>query len=424
MKVLVIGSGGREHTLVWKIRQSPQVKTVYCAPGNAGMNGLATCVPIAASHTNDLLQFAVQEKIDLTVVGPEAPLVQGVVDLFENNGLTIFGPSQRASELEGSKAFAKYLMKAYNIPTADYRVFEEYEEAKSFVIESNAPVVIKADGLAAGKGVMICYERKQALDALEQIMQSRLFGTAGNKVVIEELLSGEEVSVLALSDGENLVYFSPSQDHKRIFDGDQGLNTGGMGAYAPVPFVSEAMMTLIKRDIMEPTIRGMAMEGRPYKGVLYAGLMLTDEGPKVLEYNCRFGDPETQVILPLLESDLVEAMMAAATGRLGSAKWHNRRGAAVTVVIASGGYPDAYQTGKTILGLEGPFDKEVLIFHAGTTREENRVVTSGGRVLAVTALADRLPESIAKAYRAVGKIAFDGAYYRRDIGAKALPYLK
>ena len=424
MKVLVIGSGGREHTLVWKIRQSPLVKTVYCAPGNAGMNGLAKCVPIPAAKTSDLLQFAVQEKIDLTVVGPEAPLVQGVVDLFENNGLTIFGPSQRASELEGSKAFAKYLMKAYNIPTADYRVFEEYEEAKSFVIESNAPVVIKADGLAAGKGVMICYERKQALDALEQIMQSRLFGAAGSKVIIEELLSGEEVSVLALSDGENLVYFLPSQDHKRIFDGDQGMNTGGMGAYAPVPFVSEAMMTLIKRDIMEPTIRGMAMEGRPYKGVLYAGLMLTDDGPKVLEYNCRFGDPETQVILPLLETDLVEAMMAAATGRLDAVQWHNRKGAAVTVVIASGGYPDAYQTGKTILGLEGAFDKEVMIFHAGTTREENRVVSSAGRVLAVTALADRLQEAIAKAYRAVGKIAFDGAYYRRDIGAKALPYIK
>jgi phosphoribosylamine--glycine ligase len=424
MKVLVIGSGGREHTLVWKIRQSPLIKKIFCAPGNAGMNGLATCVPIPVGRIQDLLQFAVQEKIDLTVVGPEAPLVNGIVDLFENNGLTIFGPSQRASELEGSKAFAKYLMDAYNIPTAGYRVFEEYEAAQSFVVESNSPLVIKADGLAAGKGVVVCHERKQALDALEQIMQSRIFGAAGGKVVIEELLSGEEVSVLAISDGENLIYFAPAQDHKRIFDGDQGLNTGGMGAYAPVPFVSEAMMTMIKRDIMEPTIRGMAMEGRPYKGVLYAGLMLTADGPKVLEYNCRFGDPETQVILPLAESDLVEAMMAAATGNLDAVKWYNRRSAAVTVVIASGGYPDAYQTGKTILGLEGPFDKDVMIFHAGTAREENRIVSSGGRVLAVTALADRLPDAIAKAYKALGRITFDGAYYRKDIGAKALPYIR
>jgi len=423
MKILVIGSGGREHALVWKIKQSAMVEKIFCAPGNAGIAHDATCVPIAVDHLQELLRFAQAEKIDLTVVGPEAPLVQGVVDLFLEHGLKIFGPRQKAAELEGSKAFAKYLMDRYHIPTAGHQVFTDLQAAKEFVNRTEAAVVIKADGLAAGKGVFVCRERLQAHEALEQMMVSHVFGVGGNKVIIEECLTGEEVSVLAISDGENLIYLTPAQDHKRIFDGDQGLNTGGMGACAPVPFLSDGMFTCIKRDIMEPTIRAMAVEGRPYQGVLYAGIMLTPDGPKVLEFNCRFGDPETQVILALAQSDLVGAMLAALNGSLADFKWQNHKGAAVTVVIASGGYPDKYQTGKTILGLNSVLDQEVMVFHSGTRQTEEAIVTAGGRVLTVTAMAAKLPQAIDKAYQAVGKITFDGAYYRRDIGAKALRYL-
>jgi phosphoribosylamine---glycine ligase len=424
MKVLVIGSGGREHALVWKIGKSPLVNKVFCAPGNAGIARDCQCVPIAAQALDELLQFAVKEKIDLTVVGPEAPLVNGIVDLFTDNGLKIFGPSQKAAELEGSKAFAKYIMKQYHIPTADYQVFDDLPTAQDFVNRAENALVIKADGLAAGKGVVVCSDRHQAREALEMIKAMQASGVGGGKIIIEECLVGEEVSVLALVDGENLVCLAPAQDHKRIFDNDQGLNTGGMGAYAPVPFVSESMMTLIKRDILEPTVRGMALEGRPYKGVLYAGLMLTEDGPKVLEYNCRFGDPETQVILPLAQSDLVEALLASVDGNLKNIKWRNYKSAAVTVVIASGGYPNQYQTGKPIFGVEGSFGKDVKVFHSGTQISDQQVVTAGGRVLAVTALASQLPLAIERAYAAVGKITFDGAYYRKDIGAKALPYLK
>ncbi len=423
MKVLVIGSGGREHALVWKIGKSPLVKKVFCAPGNAGIARDGRCVPIGSNKLDELLQFAVREKIDLTVVGPEAPLVDGIVDLFNDNGLKIFGPTQKAAELEGSKAFAKYIMNQYHIPTADYQVFDNLTAAKEFINRSENPLVIKADGLAAGKGVMVCPDRYQAAEALEIINNMQSGGLGGGKIIIEECLAGEEVSVLALVDGENLVCLTPAQDHKRIFDNDQGLNTGGMGAYAPAPFISDAMMTLIKRDILEPTVRGMALEGRPYKGVLYAGLMVTADGPKVLEYNCRFGDPETQVILPLAQSDLVEAMLACVDGKLQNIKWRNYRSTAVTVVIASGGYPNQYQTGKPIYGVDGPFGKEVKVFHSGTKMAENQIVTAGGRVLAVTALAPQLPLAIDRAYEAVGKITFDGAYYRKDIGAKALPYL-
>lgn len=290
MKVLVIGGGGREHALVWKIKKSPLVKKVFCCPGNAGISREARCVPIAADRPQELLQFAVKEKIDLTVVGPEVPLVMGIVDLFTDNGLKIFGPTRRAAELEGSKAFAKHLMAHYHIPTAAYEVFDDLQKAKEFVNRQQGPLVVKADGLAAGKGVIVCREPLMAHEALEQLMALNAFGEGGRRVVIEECLSGEEVSVLALSDGENVLTLLPAQDHKRILDGDQGPNTGGMGAYAPCPFVSEALMTIMKREILEPTIRGMALEGRPYKGVLYAGIMLTADGPKVLEYNCRFGD--------------------------------------------------------------------------------------------------------------------------------------
>jgi phosphoribosylamine---glycine ligase len=420
MRVLIIGSGGREHALVWKAKRSPLVKKIYCAPGNYGISRDTLCVDIPAHDIRRLLHFAVKEKIDLTIVGPEQPLVAGIVDEFEANGLAIFGPNQRAAELEGSKAFTKELLARHRIPSADYRIFSEYEAAKKYLAAARMPLVIKADGLAAGKGVFICAEPAQAMEALLQIMQNRVFGQAGSRVVIEEFLEGEEVSVLALSDGENLVYMAPAQDHKRILDGDQGANTGGMGAYAPTPFLDETTLGRIRNEIMEPTIRAMAREDRPYRGVLYAGLILTKAGPKVLEYNCRFGDPETQVILPLAASDLIEAIMASHSGGLGEFKWRNHAGAAAGVVIASGGYPDKYTTGHRILGLDGPMDKDIVVFHSGTKTVDGRAATAGGRVLTVTAWGPDLEAAIARAYRTVGKITFDGAYYRKDIGAKGL----
>ena len=420
MKVLVIGSGGREHTLVWKLKQSDLVKKIYCAPGNAGIAQDAECVDIDASDVRGLFRFASQKKIDLTVVGPEAPLVAGIVDEFELNGMNIFGPSQRAAELEGSKAFTKYILDKYKIPTAEFSVFTDYEDAKNFIKKSPMPIVVKADGLAAGKGVIICQTREEALEALRLIMHTKAFGDAGQKVVIEECLVGSEVSMLALSDGENLVYMVPSQDHKRIFDGDQGPNTGGMGAYAPTPYINAELFERIKKEIMEPTISGMALEDRPYKGVLYAGLMITKDGPKVLEYNCRFGDPETQVVLPLAKSDLVEAMLAVKDGQLANFKWENKDAAAVCVVIASGGYPGKYEKGKKIIGLKGPLEEGITIFHAGTKQADGQVVTNGGRVLGVTAIDENIEKAIHKVYRGVGKITFDGAYYRKDIAAKAL----
>jgi phosphoribosylamine--glycine ligase len=420
MRVLIIGSGGREHALVWKIKRSPLVTKVYCAPGNYGIARDAVCVDIPAQDIRRLLGFAVKEKIDLTIVGPEQPLVAGIVDEFEANGLAIFGPTQRAAELEGSKAFTKELLARHKIPSADYRIFTDYEEAKRYLNGARLPLVIKADGLAAGKGVVICHEIGHALMELHKIMVGRVFGEAGGRVVIEEFLEGEEVSLLALSDGEHLVYLAPAQDHKRIFDGDQGANTGGMGAYAPTPFLDEATLGRIRSTIMEPTIRALAREDRPYRGVLYAGLILTREGPKVLEYNCRFGDPETQVILPLAASDLVEAIMASREGKLGQFQWRNHAGAAAGVVVASGGYPEKYSTGHRIFGLDGPLEKDIVIFHSGTAMKDGHPVTAGGRVLTVTAWAPDLDSAIARAYRGVGKLTFDGAYYRKDIGAKGL----
>ncbi len=420
MKVLVVGGGGREHAIVWKVKQSPLVNKIYCAPGNAGIAEDAECVDIAASDSNKLLKFAIKEKIDLTIVGPEAPLVNGLVDLFEENGMTAFGPSQRAAELEGSKAFCKYIMNRYDIPTADYRVFDDYETARSFLGRHNGPIVVKADGLAAGKGVIVCQNRRQSLSALHQIMKDRAFGEAGDKVLVEEMLVGDEVSVMALSDGEHFVTLSPSQDHKRIFDNDQGPNTGGMGAYAPTPHISDETMQYIEKAIIAPTIKGMALEDRPFRGVLYAGLMMTKEGPKVLEYNVRCGDPETQVILPMAESDLVEAIMAARDGALDKMAWKNRSGAAVCVVLASGGYPGPYQKGKKIHGLDHQWDDGVFVFHAGTKRQGKDIVTDGGRVLGVTALDASIPQAIDKVYKAIKWIAFDGAYYRKDIAVRAL----
>jgi len=420
MKVLVIGSGGREHAIVWKVKQNENVKKVYCAPGNAGIAQLAECVDLDVNDNQALLEFASTNKIDLTIVGPEVPLVNGIVDTFEENGLAIFGPSQRAAELEGSKAFCKYLLKKYEIPTADYRAFTDYNEALAFLKQFDHPIVVKADGLAAGKGALICQNQVEAIAALDRVLKDKEFGDAGNKVVIEEFMTGDEVSVMALSDGESLVYMVPSQDHKRIFDNDQGPNTGGMGAYAPTPHISDETMEFIKTQIMEPTIKGMALEGRPYKGVLYAGIMMTPKGPKVLEYNCRFGDPETQVILPMAESDLVDAILAALNGKLKTIEWKNRDGAAVCVVVASGGYPGKYEKEKVIFGLDHHFDEDVVVFHAGTKLADGKVVTNGGRVLGVTALDKSIARAMNKVYKAVSLIAFDKAFYRKDIAARAL----
>ncbi|HZY10967.1 MAG TPA: phosphoribosylamine--glycine ligase [Bacteroidota bacterium] len=429
MKILVIGSGGREHALVWKIRQSQLVSQIYCAPGNAGIAELAELVPIDVDDIDNLLRFVREQQIDLTVVGPELPLTSGIVDLFEANEVKIFGPTKKASEIEGSKVFAKAFMKKYNIPTAEFRAFSSDErfDAERYINDIPVPIVIKADGLAGGKGVTICETKDQALEVLDAMMNQKIFGAAGSRVIIEEFLIGEEASVFAISDGKDFITLVPSQDHKRIFDSDQGKNTGGMGAYAPTPVVSETMLEKIKRTIIRPTLLGLAKEGRTYKGCLYVGLMITETGPKVVEYNCRFGDPETQVVLPLFENDIVELMMQAISGKLGKVKIKSKRRSAVCVVIASGGYPDRYEKNKPIVGLDAVVpENDVIVFHAGTKREKNILVTSGGRVFGVTAIGPRddLEGTIDKAYRAVEKITFDGAYYRSDIGKKGVERLK
>ena len=428
MRILVIGSGGREHALVWKIRQSSLTTLLYCAPGNAGIAELAELVPIKATDIDGLLKFALDQHIDLTVVGPEQPLMKGIVDLFEARGLNIFGPSKAAAELEGSKVFAKHFMRQYNIPTAEFCTFTLLErfEAERYINEIPAPMVIKADGLAAGKGVTICETKDQALDVLEQMMEKKVFGEAGVNVVIEEFLIGEEASVFAITDGKDFVTLSSAQDHKRIFDNDLGKNTGGMGSYAPAPIVSDEVLEKVKRTIIRPTLLAMAKEGRPYKGCLYVGLMITETGPKVVEYNCRFGDPEAQVVLPLLEFDVVQLLLQSINDDLAGSNIACKDQSAVCVVIASGGYPDNYATGKQIFGLDAAMDRDVIVFHAGTKREKEKIVTSGGRVLGVTALGPRLDleRTIDKAYTAVEKITFDGAYYRSDIGKKGVTRIK
>lgn len=429
MKILVIGSGGREHALIWKISQSHLVTKLYCAPGNAGISTIAEVVPIKASDINGILKFSKENAIDLTVVGPEQPLVDGIVDLFEDNGLKIFGPSKLAAELEGSKVYAKQFLKKYKIPSAEFRSFASSErfDAERYINEIPVPIVMKADGLAAGKGVTICETKEQALEVLDLMFTQKIFGDAGTKIVVEEFLIGEEASVFALTDGKEFVVLSPAQDHKRILDGDKGKNTGGMGAYAPAPIVSEELMNRIRRDIIRPTLLGMQKEGRPYKGCLYIGLMITETGPKVIEYNCRFGDPETQVVLPLLDDDLVKIMMEVADKKLSTSKVKLKSASAVCVVIASGGYPDSYEIDKQIFGFESAVsEKDVVVFHAGTKYNRDVIVTSGGRVLGVTAIGEQLnlEETIDKAYRAVEKITFDGAYYRSDIGKKGVERLK
>jgi phosphoribosylamine--glycine ligase len=421
MRVLVVGSGGREHALVWRLARSPEVTALYAAPGNPGMARHATCVPIKADALDDLVVFAERERIDLTVVGPEVPLVLGIADRFQAKGLAVFGPSQSAAALEGSKAFSKALMAKHGIPTAGFQTFRDPALARRFARELGEPLVVKADGLAAGKGAIVCRTVEEADQAIALCLEQRAFGRAGEQIILEEFLVGEEVSFFALTDGETALPLGTAQDHKTVFDDDQGPNTGGMGAYSPAPIVDARMHDEVMKTIILPTVRAMAAEGRPYRGVIYAGLMLTREGPKALEYNCRFGDPEHQVIMPRLQDDPLPLLHAVAKGeRLPSTvRW--RPEAAVCVVLASGGYPGDYQTGKPISGIEEAEKlSDVTVFHAGTALKDGRLVTAGGRVLGVTALGADIPAAIRQAYEAVAKIRFEGIHFRKDIGRKAL----
>jgi len=427
MKVLVVGSGGREHALICKIKQSPKADKIYAAPGNGGIANDAECIDIKADDIAALLDFAKKNKIDLTVVGPEAPLAAGIVDEFTKNGLKIFGPQKELAKLEASKVFAKEIMKEFGIPTADYKIFGDAKKAKEYALGRGNPLVIKADGLAAGKGVIICKDSREALTAIEDIMVRKIFGAAGEKIIIEECLIGEEASFLVISDGKDTVPLASSQDHKRIFDNDQGPNTGGMGAYSPAPVVDELMQERIMREIINPLIKGLAKKGKFYKGVLYAGIMVTKDGPKVLEFNVRFGDPETQVILPRLNTDLIDLFLASIDNKIAQMKldWKNKT--AVCVVLASGGYPGDYKKGFEIFGLEEAVkaSKEVYIFHAGTilrnTHDAIRTtITAGGRVLNVVSLGDDARQAINNTYKAVSRIKFEGMQYRKDIGHRAL----
>ena len=421
MRVLVIGSGGREHALAWKVSRSPRVTEVFCAPGNAGISKVAQCVDIAADDVAKLVEFARDKEIGLTIVGPEAALTLGIVDAFESEGLKIFGATRQAAKIESSKAFAKDLMKKYGIPTGFYGVFEDPESARGYVREKGVPIVVKADGLAAGKGVIVCRTEQEAFVSIDTIMVRRAFGSAGGKVVIEECLIGEEASFIALTDGRTITPLPSSQDHKAVYDGDEGPNTGGMGAYSPAPVLTAELEREVMETVMTRAVEGMASEGIPYKGVLYAGLMIADDGPKVLEFNARFGDPETQPILARMRSDIVTALEAVVDGRLGEIEIELDPRPAVCVVMASGGYPGSYDKGIAISGLdEADAMDDLMVFHAGTTSTNGAFATNGGRVLGVTALGDSVGDAIEKAYAGVEKIAWEGVHYRRDIGQKAL----
>ena len=419
MKILVIGSGGREHALCWKLAQHPDAE-IYAAPGNIGMIDVATLVNIKVDDIQGLVDFAKAEAIDLTVVGPELPLTLGVVDAFQEAGLACFGPNKAAARLEGSKAFSKELMKKYNIPTAAFDTFTEVAPAKAFVDEIGVPCVVKADGLAAGKGVIICMTRDEADKAIEDMLSDHAFGDASATIVIEEYMEGPEVSVLAFADGKHVLPMVSAQDHKRIFDGDKGPNTGGMGAYSPAPVYTEELSKLVNETIIAPTIAAMAAEGAPFTGILYTGLMLTEKGPRVLEYNVRFGDPETQPIMVRMKSDIVDLFQACLNGTLDQAtlEWYDE--AAVCVIMASGGYPASSEKGVPIHGLDTISEEEAIVFHSGTALKDDQIVTNGGRVLGVTAKDTTIKGAIDKAYAAVEKITFDHMQFRRDIGARAL----
>ncbi len=421
MNVLVVGGGGREHALVWKLVQSPKVSKIYCAPGNAGIAKHCECVSIKAEDIDGLVEFAKFHSIHLTVVGPELPLTLGIVDRFQSEGLKIFGPNQKAAILEASKVFTKDFCKKYNIPTAEYESFKDSKSAISYINQIDKPVVVKADGLAAGKGVIICQTAPQAIDAVNSIMISKEFGESGNEVVVEEYLDGEEASFIVFSDGDNILPLASSQDHKRAFDNDLGPNTGGMGAYSPAPVLTDEVYKKAMDKIIRPTIKGMKAEGRRFVGVLYAGLMIKNNEPKLLEYNVRMGDPETQPILIRLKSDLVELMEAVCDGKLDQLKleWDPRP--SVCVVMASDGYPASYEKGFEISGLDEASEADnVVVFHAGTVIKNGRYVNNGGRVLGVTALGKDIKDAITRTYEAVGKISWKGVHFRNDIGQKAL----
>lgn len=419
MKVLLVGSGGREHAIVWKLKQSPKIDKIYCAPGNAGIAQDAQCVPIGAMEIDKLVSFAKEEGIDFTIIGMDDPLVAGVVDAFEAEGLKVFGPRKNAAIIEGSKAFSKDLMKKYGIPTAKYETFDSYDAAKEYVSKQEMPIVIKADGLALGKGVLICQSLQEAYDALDEIMVDKKFGASGSKVVIEEFLIGPEVSVLSFCDGKTVVPMVSAQDHKRAYDNDEGLNTGGMGTFSPSRIYTPEINEECMKTIFQPTVDAMAKEGRKFVGVLYFGLMLTKDGMKVIEYNARFGDPETQVILPRLKTDLLEIMEACVEGNLDKIdiKWHDN--AAVCVVLASGGYPVEYKKGYEITGLdEVAKRKDIVVFHAGTAEKDGKFVTNGGRVLGITGIGKDLDEAIKIAYEGVEMVDFKDKHFRHDIGIK------
>ncbi len=423
MRILLIGGGGREHALAWKLAQSDKVEKIFAAPGNPGIAMLkkCSCIDLKLDDLEKIADYAEEESIDLTVVGPEATLVAGIADVFKRRGLPVFGPSKAAAQLEGSKAFSKELMAKYNIPTAFFKICEDMETAKAYVKEKGAPIVVKADGLAAGKGVVVAMTEAEALEAIEEMMGDHKFGNAGARVVLEEYMEGEEASLLAFTDGKTVVPMLAAQDHKRIFDNDKGPNTGGMGTYAPAPVMTDILRLKATERILKPVVAAMAKEGTPYQGCLYAGLMIKDDVIKVVEFNCRFGDPETQVVLPLLESDLAEIMLACATGTLDQADvaWSDK--AAVCVVMASGGYPESYETGKAIIGLaEAGAQENTVVFNAGTKKAGNDIVTAGGRVLGVTAVDDNIRAARDRAYAAVENIKFDGAFYRKDIAWRAL----
>lgn len=421
-RILVVGSGGREHALCWKFSRSPRVEEVFCAPGNAGIAQHATCVPIKADDLEGLASFASENRVDITVVGPEDPLAKGIVDLFQERGLKVFGPTRDAAEIEASKVFTKDLLQKYGIPTGAYRVFTDAEEAKRYIREeTGVPVVVKADGLAAGKGVIVCQSLEEAEEAVDLILVKKAFGEAGSRLVVEEFLTGEEASFMAITDGSVVLPLATSQDHKPVFDDDKGPNTGGMGAYSPAPVVTPELFSKAMDEIMIPVVKAMAQEGRPYKGVLYGGLIIEDGQARVLEFNCRFGDPEAQPILMRMKTDLLDVVEAAMEGRLQQTEieWDPRT--AVCVVLASKGYPGKYETGKVIKGLDEVEKMEdVMVFHAGTARQGDHYVTAGGRVLGVTALGRTVQDAIDLAYKAVSKISWDGMHYRRDIGKKAL----
>lgn len=418
MRILVIGKGGREHAIIWALRKSARISHIYCAPGNAGIAGLAECVPIKESEFAQIAQFALDYAIDLVVVGPDDPLADGIVDVLEERNIPVFGPRKNAAIIEGSKVFTKELLKKYNIPTAAYESFEDYEAALAYVREQGVPIVIKADGLAAGKGVIVAQTLEEAEQALREIMVDKVFGKSGSQVVIEEFLQGQEMSILSFVDGNVVRPMVPSQDHKQIFDGDKGPNTGGMGTYSPLPHIAQSVIDEAIETIIKPTAEAMVKEGRSFRGVLFAGLMITADGPKTIEFNARFGDPETQVVLSLLETDLIDIFLATINGRLQDMdiRWSDE--SAVCVILASGGYPGGYPKGIPIYGLDEVRDS--VVFHAGTAEKDGLIVTDGGRVLGVTAKGANIEEARAKAYADAERIRFEGMQYRTDIALKAL----